>query len=67
MQEDFGVPLSEFAKGRKQPQIAQLLGVTQGAVSQMLHSGRDIRVREKSVGVYEAVEIRPIGCRRRAA
>ncbi|TRO21977.1 hypothetical protein EQ826_00180 [Ectopseudomonas mendocina] len=65
MQEDFGVPLRDFAQGKKQPQIAELLGVTQGAVSQMLHSGRDIRIRDLGNGAYEAIEIRPIGMRRK--
>lgn len=65
MQEDFGVPLRDFAQGKKQPQIAELLGITQGAVSQMLHSGRDIRIRGLGDGVYEAIEIRPVGMRRK--
>ncbi|MNN63046.1 Cro [compost metagenome] len=66
MEGEFGVPLREFAKGRGQPEVADLLGVTQSAVSQMLNSSRDIRVRCVNPGEYLAVEIRPIGRRRKA-
>lgn len=65
MDEEIGMPLKEFAQGRKQPDIARLLGVTQGAVSQMLNSERDIRVRKHEDGTYQAVEIRPVGSRRK--
>ncbi|WP_044872550.1 Cro/CI family transcriptional regulator [Pseudomonas sp. LFM046] len=67
MTDDIGVPLKEFAKGRTQPEMAAALGVTQSAVSQMVHSNRDIRVRETTKGRYEAFEIRPIGSRRKKA
>lgn len=65
MDDDLGVPLKEFAKDKTQPVIANLLGVTQGAVSQMLNSERDIRVRALVGGSYQAIEIRPVGCRRK--
>lgn len=64
MNDELGMPLKEFAAGKKQPVIAELLGVTQGAVSQMLNSERDIRVRKSDDG-YQAVEIRPVGSRRK--
>ncbi len=64
MNDELGMPLKEFAAGKKQPEIAELLGVTQGAVSQMLNSERDIRVRKSDDG-YQAVEIRPVGSRRK--
>lgn len=67
MTEDIGVPLKEFAKGRTQPEMAAALGVTQSAVSQMVHSARDIRVREIGQGRYEAFEIKPIGGRKKKA
>ncbi|WP_036992216.1 Cro/CI family transcriptional regulator [Metapseudomonas furukawaii] len=67
MDEEIGMPLKEFAQGRKQPEIAALLGVTQGAVSQMLKSERDIRVRKRQDGSFQAVEIRPVGSRRKPA
>lgn len=60
MESEFGVPLREFAKDKNQPELAELLGVTQSAVSQMLNSMRDIRVRCDEAGCH-AVEIRPIG------
>lgn len=61
MNDYLGAPLKDFAKGRTQPQIAELLGITQGAVSQMLKSGRDIRVRDCGDGSFQAVEIKPVG------
>lgn len=63
--DDFGVPLAEFANGRTQPELAELIGVTQSAVSQMLHSARVIRVRKDEQGTYQAIEIRPVGGRAR--
>lgn len=67
MNDELGEPLKEFAAGKKQPMIAELLGVTQGAVSQMLNSDRDIRVRRCKGGGYQAVEIRPVGAHRKRA
>lgn len=67
MNDYLGVPLKEFAKGRTQPQIADFLGVTQGAISQMLSSGRDIRVKEYKDGTFQAFEIRSIGRRDKPA
>lgn len=64
MEDKIGVPLREFAEGRTQPQLAELLGVSQSAVSQMLNSRRDIRVRSDEKGGYEFIEIRLIGKRR---
>ncbi|TRO33888.1 helix-turn-helix domain-containing protein [Pseudomonas putida] len=63
MDSEFGKPLREFAKDKSQPELAELLGVTQSAVSQMLNSSRDIRVRCDEAGECMAVEIRPIGRR----
>ncbi|MBC3410296.1 hypothetical protein HU720_03160 [Pseudomonas sp. SWRI51] len=66
MESEFGMPLRDFAKDRSQPGLAEMLGVTQSAVSQMLNSSRDIRVRFDEAGECQAVEIRPIGRRRKA-
>lgn len=63
MIDDIGVPLREFAKGKTQPQVAALIGVSQGSVSQMLASKRDIRVHKLGNGKFQAVEIRPVGRR----
>ncbi len=62
---EFGVPLREFAEGKSQVQVAGLLGVTQGAISQMLLSDRDVRVVSGSDGRPEGFEIRRIGSRRK--
>lgn len=64
MEIDFGTPLAEYAKGKTQPELALLLGVSQSAVSQMINSERDIRI---VVGLDKvgAFEIRPIGSRRK--
>lgn len=59
--------LAEFAEGKTQPDLALLFGVTQSAVSQMLKSARDIRVRQLEDGSFQAFEIRPIGGRKKAA
>lgn len=64
MNNEIGVSLREFAKDRTQQQIADLFGVSQGAVAQMLASSRDIRVIAQADGSFEAVDIRPIGRRR---
>lgn len=64
MEDKIGLPLREFAEGRTQPQLAELLGVSQSAVSQMLNSQRDIRVRSDGKGGYEFIEIRLIGKKR---
>ncbi|MBP8218124.1 MAG: helix-turn-helix domain-containing protein [Aeromonas sp.] len=65
MNEDFGVPLAEFAAGKTQPELAELIGVSQSAVSQMFKSGREIRVRKKDGSGYQAIEIKPVGDRRK--
>ena len=67
MDEFTGLPLADFAKGKNQPELAEIFGVTQSAVSQMMKSGRDIRVRELPEGGYQAYEIRVVGNRRKAA
>jgi predicted transcriptional regulator len=65
MDEDIGIALRVFAEGKTQPELALMLGVSQSAVSQMLSSDRDIRVRVDESGACSAVEIRPIGSRRK--
>jgi hypothetical protein len=63
MEDSIGLSLREFAEGKTQPQLAELLGVSQSAVSQMLNSKRDIRVCGDGHGGYEFIEIRLIGGR----
>ena len=67
MTEDFGVPLAEFAEGKTQPELAELIGVSQSAISQMIKSGRNIRVRRKGESGFQAIEIRLVGDRRKSA
>ena len=67
MTEDMGVPLRDFAKGRTQPELGRLLGITQSAVSQMLRSERDVRISVDVHGRYTAVEIRRVGRRAKQA
>jgi DNA-binding transcriptional regulator YdaS (Cro superfamily) len=66
MANEIGIPLGDFALGKTQPELALLIGVSQSAVSQMLNSARDIRVQVDEKGACTAVEIRPIGSRRKA-
>ncbi|CAI8707830.1 Transcriptional regulator [Pseudomonas sp. IT-196MI5] len=65
MEENIGTALRAFAKGKTQPELAVMLGVSQSAVSQMLNSDRDIRVRVDEKGACSAIEIRRIGSRRK--
>ncbi|WP_312374962.1 Cro/CI family transcriptional regulator [Pseudomonas oryzihabitans] len=60
---DLGVALKDFAKGKGQAEVARLIGVTQGSVSQMLNSDRDIRVRKLPCGSYQAFELKIVGKR----
>lgn len=62
---EFGTSLRDFAQEKTQPQLAELLGVSQSAVSQMLNSERDIRVCSDGQGGYEFIEIRPVGRKRK--
>lgn len=66
MDDEIGVPLKAFCEGRKQSQVACLLGVTQGSISQMINSNRDIRVKALPGGEFRAVELVSVG-RKRAA
>ncbi|SDH49065.1 hypothetical protein [Pseudomonas panipatensis] len=67
MTEDIGVPFRAFAEGKGQSEIAALIGVTQGSVSQMLNSDRSIWVRQMPDGSFKAYELREVGRRQRSA
>lgn len=55
--------LKEFVKQHSQFTVAAMMGITQGAVSQMIRSERDIRVTPdtESANGYKFYEIRPLG------
>lgn len=61
--------LKEFLSGYSQKSVAEMMGVSQGAVCQMIRSGRDIRVvvDDADVAGAQFYEIRPIGKRVSAA
>jgi len=52
------INLKDFAKDRGQPQAALLLGMTQGALSKAIRTGRDVLVIEQLDGTFTAIEIR---------
>lgn len=58
---DTEITLQEYLIGRSQKAVADALGVTQGAVWQMLRKKRDIRVRVTASGELQAFELKPIG------
>ena len=58
--------LREFVEEHSQERVAAMMGVTQGAVSQMLRSERDIRVAEDGEQGYRFFEIKPVGKHRAA-
>jgi predicted transcriptional regulator len=66
MANDLGISLRDFVKGRTQPELGLMLGVSQSAVSQMLSSGRDIRIQVDEQGRYSAFEIRRVGNRKKS-
>lgn len=59
--------LTEYLSTRKQADVAADIGVTAGAVWQMVRSGRQIDVTIHDDGRVEAHEIKPLGKTRAAA
>ncbi|MGF6694784.1 hypothetical protein M2318_004873 [Metapseudomonas resinovorans] len=53
------ISLSEFAAERGQTKAAELLGITQGALSKALRVGREIYVVCLDDGTCEAHELKP--------
>ncbi|PIT22079.1 Cro/CI family transcriptional regulator [Snodgrassella communis] len=53
------IPLSDYVKNNGQHKTAKELGLTQGAISKALRSGRNIFVHARYSGKVQAVEIRP--------
>lgn len=52
------IPLIEFLKSRTQIEVAMIMGVTQGAVHQMVKHGRKIFFRPNESGSYDYYEIK---------
>lgn len=50
--------ISKMVERMTQQEVGTLMGVTQGAVNQMLKSGRDIYFREVEGGRFEFYEIK---------
>lgn len=57
------ISLQQFLEDKTQAEAAQAIGVTQGAVGQMLRSGRRIELTISDDGTVQAHEIKPIGRR----
>ena len=53
--------LKDFVAKHGQKGAGQLIGVTQGAVGQMLQNKRDIYIMERGDGQIETWERKPIG------
>lgn len=51
--------LTKFVEERGQLKAAELLGMTQGALSKAMGKGRVVFVEEKEGGVIQAEEVRP--------
>jgi len=55
------ITLKDFVSKYGQKSTGQLIGVTQGAVGQMLQNRREIYMVERADGLIEAWEWKPIG------
>ncbi|MEH6812918.1 MAG: hypothetical protein V7677_10360 [Motiliproteus sp.] len=56
------IKLQDFVSERgKRLELARALCITTGALTQMVQSGRDIRVLQHSNGSLEAYEVKPLG------
>lgn len=53
------IPLKEFVKKHKQAKAAEIIGVNQSAVSQMIAAGRAVFFRKVKAG-FEVYEIRSL-------
>lgn len=52
------IHIKELLKTKTQKQVAEIMGVTQGAVHQAVAAGRDIYFREVDGGSFEYFEIK---------
>lgn len=58
------IPIREYLENKSQTELASELGVSQGAIHQMLKSNRDIYVVLEGDGKVRAIEHRPIPARK---
>ena len=61
------IPLNEYLERKTQAEVAAEIGVTQGAVWQMVRAGRKIELTIHDDGRVEAHEIKPLGKSKAAA
>lgn len=61
------IPLTEYLKQKTQAEVASEIGLTQGAIWQMVRSRRRIELTIHDDGRVEAHEIKPIGRTKAAA
>ena len=59
--------LNQFLERGTQRQLALALEVTEGAIFQMVSSGRDIRFKIRRGKIVHAYEVKPVGRFRAAA
>ena len=57
------ISLQQFVENKTQSEAAQAIGVTPGAIGQMLRSERRIELTINDDGSVQAYEIKPIGRR----
>lgn len=54
------IPLASYLKHHSQQSVAEAVGLSQGAISKMVRTGRNISVVEHDTGFIELVEEKPI-------
>lgn len=59
--------LTEFVDEHGQLKAAELLGMTQGALSKALGRGRKIFVEQDEEGRFQGEEVRPFPCKSKSA
>lgn len=54
------IPLDKYLEGKSQASLARAVGLSQGAISKMLRTGRNVSVVEHENGSIELIEERVI-------
>ena len=60
------IPLEIFREGKTQTEVAQVLGCSQSAVSQMLSAKREVYIIQNADGSFDHFEKKPVGKRKSA-